>query len=68
MNTTTTPASRFGWPGQTLEYVVTAKGAMHVSAPATSEDGLRVRVLETRPVADGVQARVAVEVASPVLF
>jgi hypothetical protein len=68
MKITTEPASRFGWQGQTLEYVVKANGAREVSAPEKCADGLRVRVLDTRQVGDGVEARVAVDVVGPVFY
>jgi len=68
MDVKTVPAARFGWEGQTVEYVVTAQGAAEIAAPATDEEGLRVRVLSTRQVEDGVEARVAVDVADPVLY
>ncbi len=68
MNVTTTPASRFGWPGQTVEYTVRTDGATELVAPATCEKGLKVRVLDTRPVDDGLEARVAVDVASGALY
>jgi len=68
MEVVTTPASRFGWQGQTLEYVVEADGATELTVPQSIEDGLRVRVLETQRVGEGVRARVAVDVAGPVLY
>ncbi len=68
MKTTTMPASRFGWQGQTVEYVVKAVGATEILGPTESVDGLHVRVLDTRQVEDGVEARVAVDVAGPVLY
>ena len=68
MSTTTMPASRFGWEGQTLEYVVKVSGATDVSAPKEATDGLRVRVLGTQKVGDGLEARVAVDVAKPVFY
>jgi len=68
MNVQTVPAARFGWEGQTLEYLVKAKGASELSAPAKCEDGLQVRVIDTKQVADGIEARVAVDVAGPVLY
>lgn len=68
MKTTTSPAARFGWQGQTVEYVVKAEGASELSVPEKTEEGLDVRVLETRKLADGVEARVAVDVAGPVLY
>lgn len=68
MNVITTPAARFGWEGQTVEYVVKAEGATQITAPKKTVDGLRVRVLDSRPVGNGVEARVAVEVASPVFY
>ena len=68
MTTTTMPQSRFGWDGQTLEYVVKATGATELRVPEKTEDGLNVRVLEQHKVGDGVEARVAVDVASPVFY
>jgi len=68
MNTTTTPAARFGWEGQTVEYVVTATGASEISVPEQREDGLTIRVLDTREVNDGIEARVAIDVDGPVLY
>ena len=68
MKTTTTPASRFGWEGQTLEYVVKADGANELRVAEKSVDGLKVRILDTKPVADGIEARVAVDVAGPVFY
>jgi len=68
MATTTMPASRFGWEGQTLEYVVKATGASEIAAPDTPVDGLQIRVLDTRTVDNGLEARVAVEVANPVFY
>jgi hypothetical protein len=68
MKVTTTPAGHFGWEGQTLEYTVKVDGATTVSAPATATEGLKVRVLETRPAGNGVEARVAVDVVSPVFY
>lgn len=68
MATTTTPASRFGWPGQTVEYMVRADGASEILAPTTTEDGLKVRILDTRRAGSGIEARVAVDVESPVLY
>jgi hypothetical protein len=57
MKVTTVPASRFGWQGQTLEYTVKADGASEVSATDTCADGLRVRIMDTRQVDDGVEPR-----------
>jgi hypothetical protein len=68
MNVTTVPASRFGWQGQTVEYVVKADGASKVSVPEKGTDGLRVRILDTRQVGNGVEARVAVDVTGPVFY
>jgi hypothetical protein len=68
MKITTAPASRFGWQGQTLDYVVKAEGASAITAPAKAEEGLRVRVLDTRQVDGGVEARVSVEVTGPVFY
>lgn len=68
MKITTTPASRFGWEGQTVEYVVKADGASEFAAPQDCPDGLKVRIMDTRQVEDGVEARIAVDVAGPVLY
>lgn len=68
MNVTTIPASRFGWPGQTVEYIVRADGADDLVAPKTCEKGLSVRVLDSRQVGDGLEARVAVDVASGAMY
>jgi len=68
MKTTTMPASRFGWEGQTLEYVVRADGASELSVPSKTEEGMQVRILDTRQVGDGVEARVAVDVTAPVFY
>jgi hypothetical protein len=68
MTATTVPASRFGWQGQTVEYVVKAQHASELATPRECADGLRVRVLNTRQVGDGIEAKVAVDVAGPVLY
>jgi hypothetical protein len=68
MKVTTVPASRFGWEGQTLEYVVKADGASELRVPEKKEEGLDVHILDTRQVDGGVEARVSVEVTGPVLY
>lgn len=68
MHTTTVPASRFGWEGQTVEYVVKADGAKALTAPQNCPDGVQVRVLNQRPVEGGLEARVAVEVGKGALY
>ena len=68
MSATTMPASRFGWEGQTLEYVVKVEGANELRVPEKAEKGIRVRILDTRQVGDGVEARVAVDVTGPVFY
>lgn len=68
MEGTTRPASRFGWEGQTLEYVVTVDGATEVLVPKKSEDGMDVRITEMRQVGDGVEAKVVVDVTGPVFY
>lgn len=68
MQVTTVPASRFGWQGQTVEYVVTADGANEIAAPSECPDGVRVRVLDTQPTDTGVKARVAVDVSEGALY
>ena len=64
MKITTTPASRFGWQGQTLHYTVTAQGATSVSVPASIDAGTHVRITDQRAIAGGVQAGVDVTVRS----
>jgi len=68
MSATTTPASRFGWEGQTLEYAVKVEGATELRVPEKAEEGIRVRILDTRQVGDSVEARVSVEVTGPVFY
>lgn len=68
MKTTTVPASRFGWEGQTLTYTVKAEGATEVRAPQDAKKGLTFRITEQRQTADGVEAEVAVDVASPEFY
>lgn len=68
MKTTTMPASRFGWQGQTVEYVVRADGVKELSAPAECPNGVQVRIVDTRQVADGIEARVAVDVGEGALY
>jgi hypothetical protein len=68
MTSTTMPASRFGWQGQTVEYVVKAQGASQIAVPAKGVDGLKIRILGTRQVGDSIEAKVAVDVAGPVLY
>lgn len=68
MDITTSPASRFGWEGQTVEYLIKADGVTEFVAPKECPDGLTVRILDTRQVGDGVEARVAVDVAGPVMY
>lgn len=68
MKVTTEPRSSFGWEGQNLEYVVKAEGCSELAVPKEGTDGLNVRILDQKRVGDGVEARVAVEVAKPVFF
>jgi len=68
MTTATMPASRFGWQGQTVEYTVKTSGTARIVTPVQSPHGLRVRVLATRQVDGGTEARVAVNVAGPVFY
>lgn len=68
MNSTTSPGSRFGWEGQTLEYTVRAEGASELAVGKGCPDGVKVRILDTRPVGNGIEARVAVDVAEPVFY
>lgn len=62
MKITTTPASRFGWQGQTVHYTVTAQGGTSVSVPASIGAGTQVRVTDQHAVAGGAQAGVDVTV------
>jgi len=68
MATTTEPAARFGWEGQTVEYIIRADNASELVVPEAHADGLEIRVMNTRQVGDGIEAKVAVEVAGPVLY
>lgn len=68
MKVTTTPASRFGWPGQTLEYTIRAEGASQLSMPQECDKGISARVLETKSGADGLEARIAVDVTEGALY
>lgn len=68
MTTTTVPRSSFGWEGQTVQYTVRASGATEIVAPADGPSGLQVRVLDTRQIGDGVEARVAVHVQPGTLY
>jgi hypothetical protein len=68
MEATISPKGRFAWEGQTVEYVVKAKGVSELAKPNDGVEGVDVRVIETKQVADGVEARVAVKVASPVFY
>ncbi len=68
MEATISPKGRFAWEGQTVEYVVKAKGVSELSEPKDACEGLEVRVIDTKQVADGVEARVAVQVAKPTFF
>lgn len=68
MNVKTMPASRFGWEGQTLEYTVKADDASEIAVAEDLPDGVNIRILDTRRVADGVEARVAVDVIEPVFY
>jgi hypothetical protein len=64
MEITTSPCCRVGSQGQTLSYVVRAKGASEIVAPANGMDGMQVRVVDTRQTPDGVEAQVQVKVLS----
>jgi len=68
MKVTTVPACRVGWQGQTLRYVVRAEGASEVLVPGNGEEGLQVRVADTRQVGDGVEARLDVKVLDSKLY
>lgn len=62
MKITTSPSCRVGSQGQTLEYIVKAEGASEVYVPNDGTDTMQVRVVDTRQVGDGVEARLAVKV------
>lgn len=62
MEFTTQPVCRVGSEGQTLHYVVTAKGATELVAGEGCPDTLQIRVAGTRQVTDGVEADVEVTV------
>lgn len=68
MSGTTSPSSRFGWEGQTVEYTVRVPGATKLALGKDCPDGVKVRILDTRPIADGVEAHVALDVAKPVFY
>lgn len=62
MKVTMSPNSRFGWEGAPLEYVVKADGASELRLKQ-GLDGCEARLTNVRKTADGVEARVRVEVA-----
>lgn len=62
MKIKTVPASRFGWQGTTLHYVVKADGATEVLVPKNGVGGLQARIARVRHVGDGVEAQVTVKV------
>lgn len=68
MEITANPGTRFGLQGETLEFVVSAKGATEIAAPKESPDGLQVRVGDVRQVGGGVEADVTVEVGEGALY
>jgi len=68
MEITTTPSCRVGWEGQTLTYVVKAPGASEIVVPANDNDNVRITVAEVRETADGVEARLNVEVLDSTPF
>ncbi len=63
MKVTTSPNSRFGWEGTNLEYVVKADGATELRIPKHDLAGVDARLTDVRRTADGVEARVHVDVA-----
>lgn len=67
MSSTTMPASHFGWQGESLHYVVRAKGATQLRPPAKLE-GMDVRITDVRHEADGLVAQVDVAVTGPVFY
>lgn len=62
MQVTTEPICRVGWEGQTLHYIVTAEGATEVFVPENGSDAMQVRIVGTRQVENGVEARLEVDV------
>lgn len=65
--TTTSPASRFGWEGTTLHYTVKAEEATEIKAPEAVK-GMDVRIGDMRPVAGGVEAEVTVQITEPTFY
>jgi hypothetical protein len=63
MKVTTSPNSRFGWEGTNLDFTVKADGATELRLPKQSVSGVEARLTDIRRTADGVEARVHVEVA-----
>lgn len=62
MKVNTQPSCRVGSEGQTLHYVVSAQGASELSVGEGCPDTLKVRVVETRQVGDGLEADLEVQV------
>ncbi|HEY3317119.1 MAG TPA: hypothetical protein VGK50_01675 [Coriobacteriia bacterium] len=63
MKVTTSPNSRFGWEGTSLDYTVKADGAMELRLPKQTVAGVEARLTDVRRTADGVEARIHVQVA-----
>jgi len=68
MEITTTPTCRVGSQGQTLQYMVKAKGASEIVVPQNDNEGVRISVADMRQTADGVEARLDVEVLDSTLY
>ena len=65
MRITTSPPSRFGWEGTTLEYTVKADGATELRVPQQSIPGVEASITNMQRTADGVQAHVKLDVRDP---
>lgn len=68
MKVTTSPSSHFGWEGTSLDYAVKAQGATELRLPKQSIAGIDARLTDVRRTADGVEARIHVEVAKGAFF
>jgi len=67
MKSTTMPAGRFGWEGQTLHYVIKADGAAELKLPEAKK-GVEITVSDVRDTGQGIEASVDVAVTSPEFY
>jgi hypothetical protein len=65
MKITTSPASRFVWEGQTVEYLVKAAGATELRLTGEGLPGVQARVTDMCQTDGGVEARIQVEMSDP---